>query len=145
MTYCTGDGVERSQDLASKRPRTPSVIILDEWKSNAEPCHVYSFNPLLGLYEALGNRLTKLQTPGCYTVGLMCTHLLHKSRDLSSGFLELNLFLIASPLFLVSCCHHHNIPEGTVWCVCVCVHRWVTKKSVKARTDLMITIFDHVS
>ena len=83
---------------------------------------MYSHSTLFWVYmKVLGTDLTKSQTPGCYTVGLMCTHLLHKPRDLGPGFLELYLFLIASPLFLVSCCHHHNIPEGTVWCVCVCV------------------------
>ena len=59
----------------------------------------------------------------CYVVhaGLMQVHSLHKSRDFSPGLLELNLFLIAFPLFLVPRCHHHDVPEGTVVCVCVCV------------------------
>ena len=57
---------------------------------------------------------------------------LHKSRNLCPGFLQLNLFLIALPLLLVSCCHHHYVPEGSLHvCVCVCVF-CVTLRTIKA-------------
>ena len=52
---------------------------------------------------------------------------LHKRRNLCSGFLQLNLFFVALPLLLISCCHHHYVPEGSLhMCarvgMCVCVY-----------------------
>lgn len=54
--------------------------------------------------------------------GSVPVYSLHKSRNFCSGFLELNLFLVALPLLLISCCHHHYVPEGSLhMCACVCV------------------------